>query len=53
MAIELLPEIPEPSFAELDIERLVVEVPEQDVERAIERIVEQQRKAAIGAHPGR
>ena len=28
MAIELLPEIPEPSFAEFDIERLVVEVPE-------------------------
>src|ERR1700751_2173172 len=51
MAIELLPEIPEPSFAELDIERLVVEVPEQDVERAIERIAEQQRKSEAVERP--
>jgi trigger factor len=51
MAIELLPEIPEPSFAELDIERLVVEVPEQDVERAIERIAEQQRKSEVVERP--
>jgi trigger factor len=45
MAIELLPEIPEPSFADLGIERLVVEVPEEEVDRAIERIAEQQRKS--------
>src|SRR4029077_2177821 len=41
----LLPEIPEPSFADLAVERLVVEVPDQDVDRAIERIAEQQRKS--------
>src|SRR5271157_2357975 len=42
MAVEVLPEIPEPSFSDLGIERLVVEVPEQEVDRAIERIAEQQ-----------
>src|SRR5215469_10961541 len=47
MAIELLPQIPEPSFADLGIERLVVEVPEEEVDRAIERIAEQQRKSEV------
>ena len=51
MAIELLPEIPEPSFAELDIERLVVEVPEEEVDGAIERIAEQQRKSEVVERP--
>jgi trigger factor len=45
MSLEVLPEIPEPSFADLSIERLVVAVPEQDIDRAIERIAEQQRKS--------
>ena len=45
MSLEVLPEIPEPNFADLDLERLVVEVPEPDVDRAIERIAEQQRKS--------
>ena len=47
MAIEVLPEIPEPSFADLGIERLVVEVPDEEVDRAIERIAEQQRKSEV------
>jgi trigger factor len=51
MAVEVLPEIPEPSFAGLDIERLVVEVSEQEVERAIERIAEQQRKSEVVERP--
>jgi trigger factor len=51
MAIELLPEIPEPSFADLGIERLVVEVPEEEVDRAIERIAEQQRKSEVVEGP--
>ena len=33
MSLEVLPDIPEPSFADLDIERLVVEVPDEDVDR--------------------
>jgi trigger factor len=51
MAVEVLPEIPEPSFADLDIERLVVEVPEEEVDRAIERIAEQQRKSEVVERP--
>jgi trigger factor len=45
MSLEVLPEIPEPRFADLRIERLVVEVPDEDVDRAIERMAEQQRKS--------
>ena len=51
MALEVLPEIPEPNFANLDIERLVVEVPEQEVDRAVERIAEQQRKSEVVERP--
>jgi trigger factor len=51
MAVELLPEIPEPSFADLAVERLVVEVPDHNVDRAIERIAEQQRKSEIVERP--
>src|SRR5271170_5403935 len=51
MSLEILPDIPEPSFAELDIERLVVEVPDEEVDRAIERIAEQQRKTEIVERP--
>ncbi len=39
------PEIPEPNFADLGIERLTVEVPEDSVDAAIARIAEQQRKS--------
>jgi trigger factor len=45
MMVEILPEIPESNFGDLDIERLVVEVPEESVEAAIQRIAEQQRKS--------
>ena len=51
MAVEVLPEIPEPSFADLGIERLVVEVPDEEVDRAIERIAEQQRKSELIERP--
>jgi trigger factor len=45
MSVELLPDIPEPSFADLGVERLIVEVPDADVDKAVERIAEQQRKS--------
>jgi trigger factor len=45
MSVELLPDMPEPDFADLGIERLVAEVPEEDIDRAVERIAESQRKA--------
>jgi len=51
MAVEVLPEIPEPSFADLDLERLVVEVPDEEVDRAIERVAEQQRKSEVAERP--
>jgi len=51
MSLEVLPDIPEPSFADLDIERLVVEVPDEDVDRAVERIAEQQRKTEVAERP--
>jgi trigger factor len=51
MSLELLPEIPELRFADLDIERLVVEVPDEDIDRAVERIAEQQRKSEVVERP--
>jgi trigger factor len=51
MMVEVLPEIPEPSFGELAIERLVVEVPEESVNAAIQRIAEQQRKTETVERP--
>jgi trigger factor len=45
MSVELLPDMPEPDFSNLGIERVVAEVPEEDVDRAIERVAESQRKA--------
>jgi len=44
MSIELLPDMPEPDFTGLGIERLVAELPEEDLDRAIERLAESQRK---------
>src|SRR5438067_7993335 len=44
MSIELLHDMPEPDFTGLGIERLVAEVPEEDLDRAIERLAESQRK---------
>jgi trigger factor len=43
ISLELLPEIPETDFGALGLERLVPEVPDEDVERAIVRMAEQQR----------
>jgi trigger factor len=45
MSVELLPDIPEPGFADLGIVRLVVEIPDEEIDRAIERIAEQQRQS--------
>jgi trigger factor len=51
LSLELLPEIPEPSFANLGVERLVVEIPDEDTDRAIERIAEQHRKSEAVERP--
>src|SRR6516165_10895976 len=44
MLVEVLPDIPDPNFTDLGIERLVVEMPEESIDAAIARIAEQQRK---------
>jgi trigger factor len=51
MMVEVLPDIPDPEFGELDIERLIVEVPEENVEAAVQRIAEQQRKTEAVERP--
>jgi trigger factor len=51
MMVEVLPDIPQTNFDDLGIERLVVEVPEESVDAAIERIAEQQRKTETVARP--
>ena len=51
MLVEVLPEIPETNFGDLDIERLIVEVPEESIEAAIQRIAEQQRKTEAVERP--
>jgi trigger factor len=45
ISVELLPEMPQPDFAALGLERLVVEVPDDDVDKAVERMAEQFRKS--------
>ena len=45
MSVEVLPDMPQPDFAALGLERLVVEMPDEDVDKAVERIAEQQRKS--------
>ena len=45
MLVEVLPDIPDPNFTDLGIERLVVEMPEESIDAAIARIAEQQRKS--------
>src|SRR2546425_861788 len=37
--------VPEPDFSDLGIERLVAAVPDEDVDRALERLAEAQRKS--------
>jgi trigger factor len=45
MSVELLPDIPEANFADLGIERLAVEIPEEEIDRSVERLAEQQRQS--------
>ena len=45
LAVEVLPEIQPMDFAELKLERLRPEVPEDEVQAALERVARQQRKS--------
>ena len=51
MSVELMPDMPEPDFASFELERLVAEVPEADIDKAIERIAESQRKSEPAERP--
>ncbi|HWI27086.1 MAG TPA: trigger factor [Stellaceae bacterium] len=44
LAVEVLPEFAPMNFAELKLERLRPEVPDADIDKALERIAQQQRK---------
>lgn len=44
LAVEVLPEFAPMNFAELKLERLRPEVPDEEIDRALERIARQQRK---------
>jgi len=45
MSVELLPEMPQPDFAKLGLERLSVGIPDEDVDNAVARMAEQFRKS--------
>jgi len=45
ISLEVLPDLPETDFASLSLEKLVAEVPEEDVDKALERLAEAQRKS--------
>jgi trigger factor len=44
MSLEVLPDMPEPDFSALALEKLVPELPDEDIDKALERLAEQQRK---------
>ena len=45
MAVEVLPDVPAPEFNTLGLERLSIDIPDDDIDKAVERIAEQYRKA--------
>ncbi len=45
ISLEILPDLPETDFASLTLEKLVAAVPDEDVDKAIERMAEAQRKS--------
>jgi trigger factor len=45
MSVELLPDLPALEFADLGLERLVADIPAEDVDKALDRMAEQQRKS--------
>jgi trigger factor len=45
MSVELLPDMPQPNFNTLGLEKLSIEIPDDDVDKAVARIAEQYRKS--------
>jgi trigger factor len=51
MAVELLPEIKPVDFSELQLERLRPEIPEEEIDKAVQRIAEPTRKSEAVERP--
>jgi trigger factor len=51
ISLEILPDMPEPDFAGLGLEKLVAEVSDEEVEKAVERVAEAQRKTEVVERP--
>src|SRR3954454_12299256 len=45
LSLEVLPDLPTPDFGALDLEKLVVQVPDEEIQKALERLAESQRKS--------
>src|SRR3954451_1293223 len=45
LSLEVLPDLPAPDFSALGLEKLVVQVPEEEIQKALERLAESQRKS--------
>ena len=51
MSVELLPDMPQPDFNALGLEKLTIEIPDDDVDKAVARIAEQYRKSETVERP--
>ncbi|HVH82585.1 MAG TPA: trigger factor [Stellaceae bacterium] len=51
ISVELLPDMPQPDFNALGLEKLSIEVPDEDVGKAVDRIAEQYRKSETVERP--
>lgn len=47
MSVEVLPELPELKFDDLGLEKLIAEIPSEDVDKALDRMAEQYRKSEV------
>jgi len=51
MAVETIPEIKPMDFSQLELERLKVEVPQSEIDEALERLAQRQRKSKVVEEP--
>src|SRR4051794_261981 len=45
LSLEVLPDMPAPDFGALGLEKLVAQIPDEDVDKALERLAKSQRKS--------
>src|SRR5947209_1008450 len=51
MSLEILPEMPAPDFSGLGLEKLVADIPDEDIDKALERLAEANRKMEAVERP--